>query len=942
MHFFQPEPREKKKTTREEANLHTEGVDPSLERALTMSTDGAARVAAHVSLAYFAVALAVTWLRPVWGGYVSSPRFVSALVVASRIICSESRAPTRLTRLPRRHPRTRSVLLGVGLTIALQALAAALLLRAATPPPPPAGDAPTRSRDSAKRDGDESEEALAADAWRDLPRDDEDARRHRGWLVLVWASVAPTPPEKPERGERAFATLADGELLLRRERGGDVVSRVDLSGAEVRLCRAPGKWDDALDAEDAEGLPRTKKKRHGFGAEKRWWKRLPIVLSHPTRALHRGHRVLWCYALSDAAKEAWTVALHKSLAGATPGADPHAAAAALAATSRARSLTRDVDAFRAWLRETASLSAADAANAADAGWASGGAAGAAINALASRIFFDMQRSPEKIAEVTEQLAGLCSGIPDLPRFVGPISVSNVHLGKSTPQVLAARLPPAAKPGTSAAPWDGGTLAGRGACAAAELEVDFAGVAEMTLTTHLDLSVYAEMIAAEEGDGGAEDADSRDSNDSARNAAVESAAPSSSVSGNGGGGAEEQIRRLRSLAKKNASKLIGAVARKMAGVPISMTVKIKRLAGTTRVWIPPPPGDRLWFGFVGEPVLEMEATPSFGQIGIKWHGLAERVSEAITKQLLREIHAALVLPNGGNLILDPLEPFEDVPEMSVRALLEMGKTSQASMRDRVSAARDAVEEEKGRNREPDGPSGPSPRKEAAAFHTPSASLAVEVEDAVLGLPGGKAEDDAEEAVAAMVDSFLSVGSRAADDDDDDDDVDVAARALATDEWTASPSPSLVSRSQTGDGMAGSDTATAAFASNAVDPDADPEATRDADDEKKTRAPSSPGGGRVLDFHFGAPFPPARGESHSSASSEEIRARRTTPSPAEPNNDLASNIGRFAAGFAAKAARARASMRKDAASVHEGVRRGGVKGGLDVAKSIAARAAKELKH
>jgi hypothetical protein len=154
--------------------------------------------------------------------------------------------------------------------------------------------------------------------------------------------------------------------------------------------------------------------------------------------------------------------LHKSLAGATPRADAHAAAAALAATSRARSLTRDVDAFKAWLRKTASLSAADAANAADAGWASGGAAGAAINALASRIFFDMQRSPEKIAEVTEQLAGLCSGIPDLPRFVGPISVSNVHLGKSTPQVLAARLPPAAKPGTSAAPWDGGTLAGRGA------------------------------------------------------------------------------------------------------------------------------------------------------------------------------------------------------------------------------------------------------------------------------------------------------------------------------------------------------------------------------------------------------------------------------------------------------------------------------------------------
>ena len=353
--------------------------------------------------------------------------------------------------------------------------------------------------------------------------------------MLVWASVAPTPPEKPERGERAFATLADGELLLRRERGGDVVARVDLAGAQVRLCRAPGRWDDLADAADAEGAGKQsvegrggagvepgKKKRHGFGAEKRWWKRLPIVLSHPTRALHRGHRVLWCYALSDAAKEAWTVALHNSLAGAAPGADAHAGAAALAATSRARSLTRDVDGFRVLAREASVLSAADAAGAADAGWTSGGAAGAAINALASRIFFDMQRSPEKIAEVTEQLAGLCSGIPDLPRFVGPISVSNVHLGKTTPQVLAARLPPAAKPGTSAAPWDGGSLAGRGACAAAELDVDFAGVAEMTLTTHLDLSVYAEMIAAEEGDaaddaGGLREAGMREP--------VESAAPS---------------------------------------------------------------------------------------------------------------------------------------------------------------------------------------------------------------------------------------------------------------------------------------------------------------------------------------------------------------------------------------------------------------------------------
>ena len=265
--------------------------------------------------------------------------------------------------------------------------------------------------------------------------------------------VGRADPREAERGERAFATPPTVNCSCAAS-AGDIVARVDLAGAQVRLCRAPGRWDDLDDAAHAEGAGKEsvegrgaagvepgKKKRHGFGAEKRWWKRLPIVLSHPTRALHRGHRVLWCYALSDAAKEAWTVALHNSLAGAAPGVDAHAGAAALAATSRARSLTRDVEAFRVFAREVSVLSAADAAGAADAGWTSGGAAGAAINALASRIFFDMQRSPEKIAEVTEQLAGLCSGIPDLPRFVGPISVSNVHLGQSTPQVLAARLPP---------------------------------------------------------------------------------------------------------------------------------------------------------------------------------------------------------------------------------------------------------------------------------------------------------------------------------------------------------------------------------------------------------------------------------------------------------------------------------------------------------------------
>ena len=814
----------------------------------------------------------------------------------------------------------------------------------------------TKTKNTIETEGTETE--TVAEAWSQSSLNDEDARQHRGWLVLVWASVAPTPPEKPERGERAFATLADGELVLRRERGGEVVARVNLEGCAVRLCRAPGKWEEALDgtrenpanaASNASNVTEGQTKnsrRHGFGAEKRWWKRLPIVLSHPTRALHRGHKVLWCYALSDTAKEAWTVALYTSLTGDACGASAHAKSSALAATSRARSLARDVENFTKWSRErraSRTKDASDAPDVSDVGWSSGGAAGAAINALGSRIFFDMQRSPDEMKKVTEQLAGLCSGIPDLPRFLGPISVSDVKLGESTPQVLAARLPPAAKPGTSAAPWDGGVLAGRGACAAAELEVEFAGVAEMTLTTHLDLFVYAEMMAeADESDEESRESPSDD-------ASVEYAVPSSSGSVvartvSAGFDPEERIRRLKSVAKKNASYLIGAVARKMAGVPISMTVKIKRLAGTTRVWIPPPPGDRLWFGFVGDPELDMEATPSFGQIGIKWHGLAERISRMITKQLLKEIHAALVLPNAGNLILDPLTPFLDVPELSAKELLELGKNSRASVDSQNASG--ALRAETVR---------PVDSKlDAKTFHTPSASpvesSSVEatpvegclVEDALreLRISGGS-EDEAEEAVAAMVDSFLSVGSTAEEDAADGGSAVAGSRSGdgRGDERTTSlvPSPGVSSA--------------VAISRDSRDADSEdekrPRKTRAGEDERVSRvSPRRPvGGDAALDFRFGKPFPNERGGGTGSSRSEAdstpaSRDARSVPEDAlsEPRNVLM-GFSRFAAGFAAKAERAKAELKKNAASVRRGVTRGGMKGGLEAAKSIAARTAKE---
>ena len=108
-----------------------------------------------------------------------------------------------------------------------------------------------------------------------------------------------------------------------------------------------------------------------------------------------------------------------------------------------------------------------------------------------------------------------------------------------------------------------------------------------------------------------------------------------------------------------SQLIGAVAKKLVDVPVTLRVKLSHLSGTMRFWIPPPPGDRLWFAFVGEPKVEMQAIPTLGELGIRWHGLADKVSALITANLLKEFHAALEHPNAGYFLWEPPRPYDGV-------------------------------------------------------------------------------------------------------------------------------------------------------------------------------------------------------------------------------------------------------------------------------------------
>ena len=216
---------------------------------------------------------------------------------------------------------------------------------------------------------------------------------------------------------------------------------------------------------------------------------------------------------------------------------------------------------------------------------------------------------------------------------------------------------------------------------------------------------------------------------------------------------------------------------------------------------------------------------------------------ITAELLKEVHAALVLPNAETRSWNHLQPFDDVPEIEVADLVELGKASYVGRKPRrgwkTPSPPPPPRRRRRRRRRSDstsffdstsasspepavrGPGSPTAAAAAAAaaeaaaaddaagrtFHTPSNSMLVE--DAVAAAvadpsldPGEmppsptleskeeeEEEEEAEEAVAAMVDSFLSAGSDGRDEDRrrDGGDPDGIGSPGGVGDWTSSASP-----------------------------------------------------------------------------------------------------------------------------------------------------------
>lgn len=86
------------------------------------------------------------------------------------------------------------------------------------------------------------------------------------------------------------------------------------------------------------------------------------------------------------------------------------------------------------------------------------------------------------------------------------------------------------------------------------------------------------------------------------------------------------------------------------------VNVSSIKGCLTVNIPPPPSDRIWYGFKPVPRIILTAKPAVGEMAVN----IGYVTKWIETKLLKEFERVVVLPNMDDLLINlcPNYPFHE--------------------------------------------------------------------------------------------------------------------------------------------------------------------------------------------------------------------------------------------------------------------------------------------
>lgn len=259
-----------------------------------------------------------------------------------------------------------------------------------------------------------------------------------------------------------------------------------------------------------------------------------------------------------------------------------------------------------------------------------------INVLIGRIFHDFLTHREWADVVRDRIQKKLSKIK-VPFFMEELMVTDINLGTQLPYIRR----------TSEAVSDE-----RGVWV--DLDVTYNGAFYMTLTTKLNLmrlkrSQTEEMQSITHDNTDEESAVSSDEEDPDRaESSYISKDPSSASAGTGKKILDlvDKIAQSKYFQQATENRYIKRKMEEMSNTPLVLTVEITHLVGTLALNVPPPPTDRIWYGFRTLPKMQLVARPKLGEKEVT----IARVTERIEKMLFLEFQRLLVMPNMDDFVI----------------------------------------------------------------------------------------------------------------------------------------------------------------------------------------------------------------------------------------------------------------------------------------------------
>ncbi|KAK3586700.1 hypothetical protein CHS0354_039172 [Potamilus streckersoni] len=271
-----------------------------------------------------------------------------------------------------------------------------------------------------------------------------------------------------------------------------------------------------------------------------------------------------------------------------------------------------------------------------------------LNALLGRCFWDFLRNQTWADKVKEKLQNKLLKI-HIPFIIEELKVTAIDLGSEVPVIRRANKPYLDETGF----W-------------VDLDVTYSGKFKMTIETKINLmklkrKPFRDANETNEPIRSRSAVVNSDEEDSAESSTDEEDDPVQTTeegSGAQSGGASKKIMKYigkitqsKYFEKATEMKYIKKAMEGVSNTPLELTVELQKLNGTLAVNIPPPPSDRLWYGFRGNPQLWLVARPKVGEREVT----VSHITEWIEKKLTQEFQHVLVMPNMDDIIIPILTP-----------------------------------------------------------------------------------------------------------------------------------------------------------------------------------------------------------------------------------------------------------------------------------------------